>query len=191
MDRSNGWERVASEFIASSRSSRVGVEIIRKWARALPEGAAVLDLGCGPGSPRSAALHDAGFDVHAVDAAPSLAAEYARRFPNARVATEAAEESAFFNRTFDGVLAWGLLFLLDADTQRELIRKVSRGLDRGGRFLFTAPVQQCTWKDRSTGLLSLSLGEVGYKTALGDAGLTLESEYVDEGDNHYYAAAKT
>ena len=39
---------------------------------ALPAHATVLDLGCGPGR-ASAAMRDAGFDVHSSDASPAMA----------------------------------------------------------------------------------------------------------------------
>src|SRR5712664_632102 len=51
-DRSNGYKRVAAEFLAGrgsarTRSKGIGVKAVREWARALPSGAAVIDLGCG------------------------------------------------------------------------------------------------------------------------------------------------
>lgn len=54
MDRSNGYEGVAVEFLSrrgSDRFTGVGVKEVRKWSQALPRGAAVIDLGCGPGFP--------------------------------------------------------------------------------------------------------------------------------------------
>src|SRR6476620_10900651 len=51
MDRSNGYEGIAPQFLArrgSGRSTGIGVNEVRKWARTLPPGAAVIDLGCGP-----------------------------------------------------------------------------------------------------------------------------------------------
>ena len=92
--------------------------------------------------------------------------------------------------TFDGALAWGLLFLLDAETQRRVIQRVARALNRGERFLFTAPTQVGAWADLTTGRQSVSLGERAYQTILADAGLTLAGEYVDEGNNHNYEALK-
>ena len=71
-----------------------------------------------------------------------------------------------------------------------MIQRVARALVPGGRFLFTAPVQTCTWDDLSTGRLSESLGFAAYINELSKAGLTLLAEYVDEGDNHYYDAVK-
>lgn len=185
-DRSNGWEAVAETFVESS----VGVAMIQAWTRGLPTGAAVLDLGCGPGGLRSEVLVRAGFAVHAVDAAPTLAALYQRRFPNAHVTCEAVEDSAFFGRQFEGALAWGLLFLLAPDTQRATIHRVAAVLKPGSRFLFTAPAQVCDWPDNSTGRLSQSLGLDAYRAVLSDAHLALVAEYEDDGENHYYDAVK-
>lgn len=84
----------------------------------------------------------------------------------------------------------GLLFLLRGEVQRALIRKVARALKTGGRFLFTAPIQPCTWTDILTGRRSRSMGAEEYVTALADAGLVLVGGYRDEGENHYYDARK-
>lgn len=78
----------------------------------LPEGVSVLDLGCGSGVPISEALLEEGCEVFGVDASPALVAAFRRRFPQAKVACEPVEESRFFDRTCDGVVAVGLLFLL-------------------------------------------------------------------------------
>ena len=189
-DPSNGWEAVAREFIATREQSCVGVATIQAWAGFLPDGAAVLDLGCGPGVPRSEVLVKRGFAVYGVDASPSLAEAFRAKFPNARVASEPGEESGFFGRTFDGALAWGLLFLLSAETQLRVIQRIAQALKAGGRFLFAAPAQVCEWVDLSTGRTSVSLGREGYRSALARAGLTLAGEYEDEGENHYYDAIK-
>ena len=186
-DKSNGYEAVASEFMAR-RQSHIGVATVRSWARSLPPGASVLDLGCGHGLPISMALIDDGFVVYGVDASPSLTAAFQRRFPRADVACEAVEDSRFFGRTFDGVIAVGLMFLLPRAAQRQLIGKVAQALNPGGRFLFTSPAQVCTWIDKLTGRQAQSLGVEAYRAALAESGFALAGEHVDEGDNHYYDA---
>ena len=189
-DRSNSYEAVASEFAERREQSSIGVATVRAWARSLPAGASILDLGCGHGVPISMALMNDGFVIHGVDASPSLTATFRRQFPRAHVACEAVEDSHFFGRTFDGIIAVGLIFLLPSEVQRDLIRKVALALNPGGRFLFTCPAQACTWPDVLTGRQSLSLGFEEYKAVLSVAGLTLVAEYVDEGDNYYYGACK-
>ena len=185
-DPSNGYEAVATELIAGRPRSRIGVARIHVWGRSLPQGASILDLGCGFGVPISQALINDGFVIYGVDASSSLITEFRRRFPDVNVACEAVEDSRFFDRTFDGVIAVGLLFLLSEDSQRDLIRRVGLALNSGGRFLFTSPAQSCTWTDILTGRESLSLGADAYKAIIADAGLTLVGEDSDEGDNHYY-----
>jgi hypothetical protein len=100
------------------------------------------------------------------------------------------EESDFFGRTFDGVIAWGLFFLLEAEVQRRLIAKVAAVLPSGGRFLFTAPSQTCSWADLMTGRTSISLGYQAYRNALEAEGMPLVGTQRDDADNHYYFAQK-
>ena len=189
-DPSNGWEAAAAQLIASRQRSRIGVSTLREWARGLPAGSSILDLGCGSGVPVSEALMADGFQVFGIDASPSLVKAFRLRFPEAAVACEAVEGSAFFGRTFPGIVAIGLMFLLPADTQRALIRRLGSVLSPGGQLLFTSPAQRCTWRDITTGRPSVSLGADEYGALLSEAGLTVTSNYVDEGENYYYAAAR-
>ena len=187
-DPSNGYEAAAARYMASR--SRAGAAAVRAWAQSLPPGAAVLDLGCGHGVPVTEALVDAGCRVHALDASASLVAALRQRLPDVTVACEAADTSSFFGRRYDGIVAWGLLFLLMPAAQRAIIGSVSRALNPGGTFLFTAPSQSCTWTDVLTGQLSTSLGAAAYHDLLAAEGLVVREEGDDEGGNHYYVAAR-
>ena len=194
MDRSNGYEGVAAEFLARrgsghpNRSRAVGVKMVRNWARTLPRGAAVIDLGCGPGFPITEVLVDEGLNVYGVDASPSFVEAFRRNLPNTPVVCEAVEDSTFFDRTFDGVLAWGLMFLLSPEDQRRLIKKIAGILAPGGRLLFTSPDEPLVWNDAMTGLESRSLGAEEYRRELSAVGLSVISEYAD-GDHGYYFEA--
>jgi SAM-dependent methyltransferase len=183
----NGYERVASEFIAG-RSPGVGVSSVRAWARALTPHATVLDLGCGSGVPLTKILVDEGHVAYGIDASPTLVAAFRDNLPGVAVACESAEASTFFHRSFDAVLAWGLWFLLPEDTQQRLLERVAAALRPGGRLLFTAPEPACTWIDAMTGEASRSLGAETYRKHLSAVGFSLLSEYDDEGENHYYDA---
>lgn len=189
IDPSRGWNAIAHEFIAAR--SDVGAGIVRRWARRLPSGGAVVDVGCGSGAPVSAVLVEEGCRVFGIDASPALLAAFRRRFPSAETACEAAETSGFFQRKFDGAVAIGLLFLLPADDQREVIDRAARALEPGGRLLFSAPRRPCEWNDILTGRPSLSLGEEGYRGALERAGMRLAGHQVDEGQNDYFDAVQT
>ncbi len=156
----------------------------------LPRGGSVIDLGAGYGEPLTAAMISEGFDVCAIDASPKMVAAFRQRFPEVPVACERAENSHFFGRTFDGILAVGLVFLLPEEGQRELIRRMAAALVPVGRLLFSAPREVCAWEDSLTGLQSISLGAEEYRRLLATFRLQLVAEYVDEGGNHYYDACK-
>jgi len=193
MDRSNGYEGVAAEFLAGRggpHSAGVGTKAVRKWARALPRGAAVLDLGCGSGLPITAVLIEEGLNIYGVDAAPSFVEAFRRNFPGVPVACEAVEDSTFFGLQFDGVLAWGLIFLLSPAEQRRLIERVARILKPGGRLLMTSAAEALAWNDAMTGVESRSLGADEYRKLLRSHGMRVDSEFEDEGQNHYFDAVK-
>jgi hypothetical protein len=115
-----------------------------------------------------------------------MVAAFRERFPGVPIEQNTVEASEFFDRTFDGVLAWGLLFLLEPVAQALVIEKVASALNPGGRFLFTAPKEPLEWLDAMTGRRSQSLGAHTYERLLRDAGLTWVAEAQDEGENHYY-----
>jgi SAM-dependent methyltransferase len=188
-DKSNGYEPIAATFMRA-RNPRIGPATARQWSKSLPPGTAILDLGCGYGVPISQALIDEGFAVYGVDASPSLLDAFRERVPNARSECAAVEESDFFRRTFDAIVAWGLMFLLPAETQTTVIKKVARALNSGGRFLFTSLAKPLTWSDALTGRTSISLGRERYEEILRAEGLRLEGDAVDEGDNYYYFVRK-
>ena len=192
-DQSNGYERIASKFVSSrgrASSSAIGTTEVRHWAHTLAPGAAVVDLGCGTGIPISRALLEEGLDVHGIDAAPSLVAEFRRNFPHAKVACESVLHSSFFGRRFDGAVAWGLVFLLRPDEQRRLIARIADVLVPGGRLLFTSPAAPVVWNDIMTGRESRSLGAPEYRALLAAAGIDVTREYEGEGSNYHYEGAK-
>jgi SAM-dependent methyltransferase len=194
VDRSNGYEQVSEEFLTrrgSGRFTGVGVNEVRKWARTLPRGGTVIDLGCGPGFPITEVLVAEGLNVFGVDAAPSFVQAFQRNLPNTPVVCEAVQDSRLFDRTFDAVLAWGLMFLLDAEDQYSLLERIAEILVPGGRLLFTSPAEPLVWNDAMTGLESRSLGAEEYRRKLLEVGLSVADEYEDVGQNHYFDAIKT
>ena len=195
MDRSNGYEAVSEEFLArrgnrETRSIAIGVKEVRKWAKTLPRGSSVIDLGCGPGFPITVVLVDEGLQVFGVDAAPSFVAAFRRNLPGTPVVCESVLESRLFDRTFDAVLSIGLIFLLKGEEQRRLIQRFAEVLVPGGRLLFTSPAKPVVWNDAMTELESISLGAEDYRKLLGAAGISVTEEYEDAGENHYFDAFK-
>ena len=193
--KSNGYEAVADLYIRG-RGTRplvgdsVGAAVVTRWARAFPQGATVLDLGSGPGEPSTRILQEACITTFAVDASPTMVAAFRERFPKVPIELNTVEASDFFNQTFDGVLAWGLLFLLEQAEQEHVIRKVAHALKPHGRFLFSATREASEWLDGMTDCPSRSLGKQEYERLLRGAGLGNITNDEDEGGNYYYCAEK-
>jgi SAM-dependent methyltransferase len=186
-DASAGWDAVAERFAALR--SGVGTDIVLHWSHQLPRGGTVLDIGCGTGAPIGTCLAAQGFALFGIDPAPRMIAAFRRTLPQATAACEPAEISRFFHRRFDGVVAIGVLFLLPEAAQAAVIARVGRALHPGGRFLFSAPRERCTWEDSLTGRRSHALGEAGYGALLDSAELEMVGSHRDDGANHYFEAA--
>lgn len=189
LDKSNGYEKMAEHFIAV-RNPRIGEATVRRWSRQLAPHTAILDLGCGHGVPISQVLIEEGFEVYGVDASAKMIAAFRRRLAAAHAECCAVEESNFFGRKFDAIIAWGLIFLLPAETQRTVLHKIADALNPGGKFLFTFSKQAASWLDSITGRESVSLGAEGYRHILHSEGFAIVGEDSDEGENHYYFSAK-
>ena len=97
---------------------------------------------------------------------------------------------SFFDRTFDGALAWGFMFVLSPEDQRRLIQRIGDILVPGGRLLFTSPAEIGSGTDIMTGREFRSLGAEEYRQRLSAVGLTVAREYQDEGQNHYFDVFK-
>lgn len=189
-DASAGYDATARDFQVARERARIGATTVAQWARECPCGAAVLDLGCGTGVPVTEELARAGCEVWGIDASPRLLGMFQERFPQFRSACEDITNSSLFDRSFDAVVAVGVLFLLSAESQRHVIHRVADALVPGGTFLFTAPAAPVSWTDALTTRPSISLGAEAYGRELADAGLLLVSETEDEGSNHYFVARK-
>lgn len=195
MGQFNGYEAIAAQWLAkrgnpASRDRAIGVDEVRRWARSLPSGGNVVDVGCGPGVPLTTVLIEEGLRAYGVDASATFVAAFQRNLPEVPVACASALDFDFFGRTFDAVLAVGLIFLMHEEEQRQLLRVFARILKGGGRLLFTAPAPPCTWVDVMTGLPSVSLGAEEYRRELALAGLNVLAEFEDVGENHYFDAQK-
>ena len=83
------------------------------------------------------------------------------------------------------------MFLLSPEDQQRLIQSIADILVPGGRLLFTSVAEPLAWNDAMTRLQSRSLGAEEYRRQLSVVGLSVTSEYEDEGQNHYFDASKT
>ena len=189
VDRSEGWDEIADRFLTAR--SDVGATLVRSWALSnVPSAGTIVDVGCGSGVPIAEVLIEAGLSVYGIDASRKLVNAFSHRFPNAPCICEPAQESQFFEASFDAAVAVGLLFLLPPSDQREVIYRIAAALKPTGQLLFSCPLEICEWDDVLTGRRSQSLGHDAYRALLRDAGLQLVGCEIDEGRNNYFHAVK-
>ena len=186
IDSATAYEARAHEFLRGRDKSPIGTHIVEQWSRTLRSGAPVIELACGGGYPITRDLSAAGLRLWAVDSSPTLVAKFKSRFPAIPVQCAKVQESDFFNRTYEGAIAIGLVFLLSESDQSTLIGRVSRILVPGGRFLFTAPIESGAWTDMNTALECWSPGQASYEEYLREAGLRVVATFTDKGANNYY-----
>lgn len=190
-DSASAYERHARTYLDARDRSSIGRDLVADWAGSIGPGTEVLEIACGGGLPVTRALVDAGLRVWAVDSSPTLLSAFRERFPDVPVDCASALESTFFGRTFGAAIAIGLVFLFSTEDQEAFIHRVSRVLDPGGRFLFTAPDESGTWADMTTGHECRSLSRARYEAILAEAGFRVIATYEDEGRNHYYEVQRS
>jgi trans-aconitate methyltransferase len=112
------YERHAVAWDADRRSQGWGDRLWHdRFVSMLPERAAVLDLGCGGGSPVAVNLVARGILVTGVDSSPTLVSLCRKRMPEAEWIV-ADMRTLSIGKTFTGVLAWDSFFHLRQDDQR-------------------------------------------------------------------------
>lgn len=141
-DPAIAYEAYAQEFLRARDASTIGSSVVEQWARTLPMGAEVIELGCGAGYPVTRTLHAAGLKLWAIDSSVSLVAEVNRRFPSVPVQCEKVQGSNFFNRTYHEAVAVVCHSLGRARYESCLnavgLRIVGTFADKGGNNYFDA-----------------------------------------------------
>src|SRR5262249_4763771 len=100
------YERHALSWDADRRAAGwIDKPNIERFLHFLPQGATVLDLGCGGGSPVASHMSAQGFRVTGVDSSPTLISLCRKRIPDQEWII-ADMRSLALGRRFDGILAW-------------------------------------------------------------------------------------
>ncbi|MBI1359141.1 MAG: methyltransferase domain-containing protein [Alphaproteobacteria bacterium] len=149
----------------------------------LPDGAEVLDLGCGHGEPVAAYLIEKGCRVTGVDASPPLIALCRNRFPahDWRVGDMRA---ANLGRSFDGVLGWDSFFFLTYDEQRAMFPAFRDLVHPGGALMFNAGPRHGEAMGAFEGepLHHFSLAQEDYRALLDANGFEVVAHQADAAD---------
>jgi ubiquinone/menaquinone biosynthesis C-methylase UbiE len=185
-----------ADWYASERVDQTGVPEALAFAKTLPPGARVLDIGCGNGLPITKALVAADIQVVGIDSAAKMLARFRLNLPTTHAVRAVAQTLPFADATFDGAVAWGVMFHLPQAEEIKVVASVARVLKPGGSFLFTAGDVVDDSGDH-LGIMNgvefhyYSFTTDGYRRVLVDHGLHLVDFHKDKGENGYYLAAKS
>ena len=142
-----------------------------RFVALLPEGAEILDLGCGPGVPIGRALVARGYALTGVDAAPEMITLFETNLPG-QEAVVADMRSLRLHRLFDGVLAWDSFFHLSPAAQRGMFRIFRAHAKPGAALMFTSgpALGEAIGELEGEPLYHASLGADAYRALLDQSG---------------------
>jgi cyclopropane fatty-acyl-phospholipid synthase-like methyltransferase len=129
------YDRIADHYLASRERQSAGTAAaLEELVRALPPGAAVLDLGCGAGVPVTGRLAER-FAVTGVDISARQLVLARQRVPGATFIQADMTEVDFAPETFDAVVSAYAIIHVPREEQRPLVGRIHRWLRPGGLFL--------------------------------------------------------
>ena len=185
-----------ADWYAAERGDQTGVAEALALVKTLPPDARVLDIGCGHGLPITKALIAAGVHAVGIDSAPKMLTRFRLNLPATQAVRAIAQALPFADATFDGAVAWGVMFHLPQAEEIEVVASVARVLKLGGSFLFTAGDVADDSGDH-IGIMNgvefpyYSFTTDGYRRILVDHGMHLIDFHKDKGENRYYLATKS
>ena len=188
-----------ADWYASERTDTAvdgsGVPEVRGLASSIRSGARVLDAGCGNGVPLARALLSDGCLVVGIDTSANMLRRFRTNCPDVPAVRGLVQACPFAAHTFHAAIAWGVMFHLTQADQARAIASVSRVLEAGAPFLFTAGDVDDD-SGHHVGIMDgvrfhyYSFTRDGYRHLLRDHGFALIDYHEDKGKNGYYLARK-
>ncbi len=150
-----------------------------RFIAALAQGASVLDLGCGGGSPVALNLVKCGLNVTGVDASATLVALCRDRMPRQQWII-GDMRSVSLRQKFAGILAWDSFFHLKPDDQRGMFGVFAEHAAPAALLMFnTGPAHGESISDyRGAPLYHASLDAAEYEALLRQFGFEVVSHAV-------------
>ncbi|MCB0325441.1 MAG: class I SAM-dependent methyltransferase [Bdellovibrionales bacterium] len=130
------YEENASAWDFQRKGKFIEKSWIERLAECLPDGATVLDVGCGAGIPIAQYFIQQRFSYTGVDASRAMLQIARERFPDECWILMDMRELQLA-RSFDGIIAWDSFFHLSPDEQRTTLERFCRHLKAGGALLMT------------------------------------------------------
>lgn len=161
------YEKIADWFDQHRSRELFEKPWLDKAMALLPNGAKVLDLGCGMGEPMIPYFIEKGFEVTGVDGSEKLIVLAKERLPNTKFIVSDMR-NLNLDQKFDMVVAWHSFFHLPQDDQRAMFKTFANHLNKDGVLLFTSGTDSCEVYSDNGGenLYHASLSQDEYKYLL-------------------------
>lgn len=111
-------------------------DLLYPWLESLPEGAKVLDVGCGTGE-QIRLIRELGFDVIGVEPAPAMRQKAIDNNPETKIVEGTITEIPFEDNSFDAVVSIEVLRYLHHDDVLKSYEEILRVLKPGGQMFVT------------------------------------------------------
>jgi SAM-dependent methyltransferase len=176
------YERHALSWDADRRGAAwIDRPYIERFLSLLPQGATVLDLGCGGGSPVASHMVAQGFRVTGVDSSPTLISLCRTRMPDQEWIVRDMR-SLVLGRRFGGILAWDSFFHLGYEDQRAMFGLFAVHAAPAAVLMFNAGSGhgEAVGSYRGDPLYHASLDGSEYEALLADAGFELIEHSIND-----------
>ena len=131
------YERKARLWDESRGRSLFERPWLDRFLAAVPDGSAILDIGCGSGEPFARHFVDRGYRVTGIDSSEQLIALCRHRMPCEHWHV-ADMRGLALGRTYDALIAWDSFFHLTADDQRAMFPIFRDHAAPGAPLMFTS-----------------------------------------------------
>lgn len=158
------YDLIAEQWYTYKRAHGYVEHVLRYVDRileGLPEGAKVLDLGCGTGEPVAKYIVERGFTVTGVDESAEMLKHARQTVPEAEL-IHADMVTVELTHTFDAAVAWDSMFHVERRHHAAIYRKLANALRAGARLLLSVGGSAPAEDDSVEGFTSEMFGQTFY-----------------------------
>lgn len=188
-----GYEKggYAGHFRTSSKPNKMEKKFLDRLAGFVPEGAKILDLGCGIGIPFDKYLVDKGLKVTGIDVVHKHIEQAKKNIPNATFIEGDFSKMDFGGEHFYAIIAFYSIFHIPREEQQDLFKKMYDLLKDEGVVLMTLATGESDSVEKDwcgAPMAWSSYGPPRYKAMIAQANFKIvESEYEGQpGDKEHH-----
>lgn len=128
------WDRLSIIYVHRRLHSKHN-EMFKEFCKSMPEGASILDLGCGTGIPITKKLVNLGFKVTALDLSGKMIKQVRKNVPGVKRYVKSSMTEMDFKNAYDGIVSSFSMLCLDKYNFGIASKKIVDALKPEGYFL--------------------------------------------------------